>query len=205
MSAELYSVLSAGLHIASRKLCNYVLRLAQGLYCVEYVYWNGIQNITVEKSMLKTCIGQSVWESVFRVLVMSEYRPKLKGKASNWSIKGTIMTKNKKPTYNWVSPITMSLAGCRSWCSTDLQHLWIPVFQGIARFLAIVDWCLISSQKVSIYSFCFILLKLYRHFTSLVPRPHPLRWVGSGDICWSFGPYAIFLFWPFGRLDSGIL
>ena len=40
---------------------------------------------------------------------------------------------------------------------------------------------------------------------SLVPRPHPLRWVGSGDICWSFGPYAIFPFWPIVRLDSGIL
>ena len=40
--------------------------------------------------------------------------------------------------------------------------------------------------------------------SSLVPRPHPLRWVGSGDICWSFGPYAIFPFWPIRRLDSGI-
>ena len=26
---------------------------------------------------------------------------------------------------------------------------------------------------------------------SLVPRPHPLRWVGTGDICFSFGPYAL--------------
>ena len=41
--------------------------------------------------------------------------------------------------------------------------------------------------------------------SSLVPRPHPLRWVGSGDICWSFGPYAIYPFWPIRRLDSGIL
>jgi len=34
------------------------------------------------------------------------------------------------------------------------------------------------------------------------PRPHPLHWIGSGDIRLHFRPYAISTFWPIRRFDS---
>ena len=40
-----------------------------------------------------------------------------------------------------------------------------------------------------------------KHGLSLVPRPHPLHWVGSGNIH-IFGPYAIFTFWPIKHSSS---